>query len=50
VLDEVLDNMVKEFALVVEVLEELEEIMEEDDVVCPDGGAERVLLAVLVLR
>jgi hypothetical protein len=35
-----------------EVLEELEEIIEEDDVVCPvgDGGAERVLVAVLVLR
>ena len=44
-LDEVLDD-------VVEVLEELEEIMEEDDVVCPvdDGGAEKALLTVLVLR
>jgi hypothetical protein len=34
------------------VLEELEEIIEEDDDVCPveDGDAEGVLLAVLALR
>jgi hypothetical protein len=45
VLDVMLDD-------VVEVLEELEEIIEEDGVVCPvdDGGIEGMLLAVLALR
>lgn len=49
-LDDVLDGVVEELVLMLEVLEALEEIIEEDDVVCSvdDRDAEGVL-AVLVL-
>ena len=44
VLGDVLDDMVDALVLMLEVVEELEEIIEEDDVLCSveDGGGESV--------